>query len=250
MSTWSQKRKKTILGVIALLVLIPISFIAFKIFYKPATCSDDKQNQNEKGIDCGGVCELFCREETASPVILWQRLFRISDGVYSAAAYIQNPNLGAGAKKVPYRMRVYDEKGVSMYERIGTVDIHPKYSFPIIEAGLLVGERIPTRMTFEFLEDPEWIRESDELLPLTVTNESLSNETTVPRIQATLQNNTVRNIEKVPVAVIVYDNNNNAIAVSKTVVDVVPGSSEAKVVFTWPEPMPRAVLRSEIIILR
>jgi hypothetical protein len=250
MSIWSQKRKQTIILVFLLLLLIPTGIIAWKIFYKVPTCFDGKRNQGERGIDCSGPCSLVCRNETASPVILWQRLFKVSGGIYTAAAYIQNPNLGAGARNVPYRVRVYNQEGISMYERRGFIDIHPKYSFPIIEPGLDVGERVPSRMTFEFLEEPRWIQESDELLPLTISEEVSYNVTTHPRIEAKLQNQTVKDILNVPVAVVVYNRDNNAMAVSRTVVERVPASADTKVVFTWPEPFLEPVLRTEIILLR
>ena len=35
----------------------------FLLLNKPETCSDKIQNQNEKGIDCGGVCPNKCSEQ-------------------------------------------------------------------------------------------------------------------------------------------------------------------------------------------
>jgi hypothetical protein len=250
MSLWSQKRKNSVILVIVAMILIPVAIVAFMIIYKPATCMDGKQNQNERGVDCGGACDLICRDDAVPPVILWERVFKVADGVYTASAYIQNPNLSAGAKNVPYRLRMYDADGVSILERMGTVDIHPKYSFPIIEPSLSLGDRIPTRVTFEFLEAPVWYRMSDDLLPVVINDEVIYNQTTLPRVEAILENKTVKRIDNVPVAVVVYDRRNNAIAVSKTIVETVQGSGSTKVVFTWPEPFSTSVLRTEIIILR
>lgn len=250
MSIWAQKRKNTIILAILVISIVPTAFIVFKLYYKAPTCFDNKQNQNERGVDCGGPCDLYCKGEALPPVVLWQRLFKVAPGIYTASAFIQNPNLSAGASNVPYTVRLYDADGVSIYERRGFVDIHPKYSFPVIEATILLRERTPVRMSFEFMDDPVWTRQGDELLPITIVDEILYNEKSSPRIEAYLENITVKDIDKVPVAAIVYDNNDNAIAVSKTVVDKVPGSSRTKVVFSWPEPFENPVLRKEIIILR
>lgn len=250
MSVWAQKRKNTIILITLMILLLPTMYIGYKVYYKAPTCFDAKQNQGEDGIDCGGPCDLYCKGQALAPVILWQRYFKVAPGLYTAAAFIQNPNLSAGAKKVPYVVRLYDEQGVSMYERRGVVDIHPKYSFPVIEATLQVGERIPSRMSFEFTDEPVWVRQNDDLLPLTIVDETLYNESNSPRIEAYLENVTVKDIERVPVAAIAYDVNGNALAVSKTVVERVPGSSRVKVVFSWPEPFEKPVSRKEIIILR
>jgi hypothetical protein len=249
MSTWGNKRKYSIMAAGLVLISIPLAFAAFKILYKTPTCTDNKQNQNENGVDCGGVCDLYCKGGAAETVILWQRLFKVAPGIYSVAVSIQNPNLRAGAAAVPYRIRVFDNEGVSMYERTGAINIRPKYTFPIIEPGILLGERIPSRITFEFLEEPVWIKEEEKITPLTISNEVLYNEKIAPRIEADLENSTVRDIKNVMVGVIMYDAEDNAIAVSKTLVDKVPGSGSAKAVFTWPEPFSASVARKEIVIL-
>ncbi len=250
MSHWSKKRKGSILFVFFVVAFAILVFLSYKIFYRPASCTDGRQNGSESGTDCGGSCKLICKNQAASPIILWQRLFRVSPGLYTAAVYIQNPNLDAGAYSVPYRMRVIDDYGVSIYERNGFVDIYPKYPFPLIETGVLLGERIGKRLVFEFTGEPVWQREQAQITALSITNEAVYNEFSSPRVEALLENNTAKDIYDTKVAVIVYDASGNAMGVSKTIVSKVPAFGSYPAVFSWPEPFPSTVTRKEIIILR
>lgn len=92
-SQWVAKRKLFygIFSIVALVLVIGVPL--FFVLYKTPTCFDGKQNQNEKGIDCGGVCTRLCSSDIANPIVLWQRSFVVTDGVYNAVAYVQNPNV-------------------------------------------------------------------------------------------------------------------------------------------------------------
>ncbi len=250
MSIWSKKRQQAIIIVIFMLITIPVSVFAYIYFNKPASCTDRKQNQNEQGIDCGGECSLYCIGSNRPPVVVWQRIFRVSRGLYTAGIYIQNPNITAAAYDVPYTIKVYDTDGVAIVERSSTVDIHPKYALPVIEPGIMVGERTPSRVEFEFDADPVWVREENQLLPIIIEGETILNEATSPRVQASLTNTTAKSINNVPVAVILYDADGNTLAVSKTIIESVPPNGSSRIVFTWPEPFGSIVARKEIIILR
>lgn len=249
MSIWADRRKQAIIWVIILLIFGVIGIAAWTVLHKPSTCMDGKRNQDERGIDCGGGCELMCKNMVQEQVILWQRFFKISDGIYTAATMIQNPNLYATAYDVPYRIRLYDSEGVTIFEREGYVNLYPKYNFPVIDPGIRTLERVPVRMTFEFTDEPVWYRAEEERLSLSITNDVVLNETTSPRIDATIRNDANVPRVNVKVAALVYDPDGNVMAVSQTVVDAVPAHGSAKLVFSWPEPFPAPILRKELIIL-
>lgn len=249
MASWGNKRKYTIGAFLLLIVISPIVYLTYKLLDKPPSCTDEKQNQRELGVDCGGPCDLYCRGTVASPVILWSRALKVTYGLYTAAISIQNPNLNAAADHVPYRLRILDPDGVTIYEKYDRVDINPKYTFPIIIPGIRLGERLPGRIVFEFLEEPRWYKKQVEVKPVRITNEVIYNEASSPRIEARVENETVKELENINVGIIVYGSDGNAMAVSKTVLDRVPGSGYSNVVFTWPERFPLPIARKEIIIL-
>jgi hypothetical protein len=249
MSIWADRRKQTIIWVIILLIFGVLGVGAWTVFHVPPTCDDRKMNQDEQGVDCGGECNLICRDMAASPIILWNRFFKISDGVYTGAAMIQNPNLYAYAPNVPYLMRLYDDEGVTIYERNGFVTLYPKYTFPLIQPGIRTLERVPVRMTFEFIAEPVWYVAAEQATGLSITNDVIYNETSSPRIDAVIRNDGNKPQQDVKAAAIVYGTENNAIAVSQTFVDIVPSNGSAKIVFSWPEPFETAIVRKELIIL-
>jgi hypothetical protein len=249
MSIWADRRKQAIVWAIILIIFVILGVAAWSVLSKPPTCGDGAQNQDEQGIDCGGVCDLMCRDMVQDPIILWQRFFKVSEGIYTAATMIQNPNLTATAKDVPYRIRLYDAEGVTIFERNGYLTLYPKYNFPIIDAGVRTQERIPVRMTFEFTDDPVWYRAEEQKNQLSIVNDVILNETTSPRIDASIRNDSNMNQNSVRVAALIYDADENVMAVSQTVVDIVPAHGSNKVIFSWPEPFPGPIARKELIIL-
>jgi hypothetical protein len=249
MSIWAERRKQAIIWVIILLIFGVIGIAAWTVLHREPTCSDRQKNQNEQGIDCGGVCDLMCKDSVQEPVILWQRFFKVSDGIYTAGTMVQNPNLYSYAPDVPYRIRFYDSDGVTIFGREGYVTLYPKYNFPIINPGIRTLERVPVRMTFEFTAEPVWYRAEEQENTLSTLNDVVYNETTSPRIDAIIRNDSNLDKKGVKVVALVYDPEGNVMAVSQTVVGNVPAHGSSKVVFSWPEPFPSPILKKELIIL-
>lgn len=249
MYSWANKRKLIYLAVVAAIILIPVVYISVKFFYEKPTCFDGKQNQNETGVDCGGSCSKICPSNSSTPVIVWQRIFEIAPGLYNAAAYIQNPNVGAGVESVSYVIKVYDseKKDLIIFQRTGVTKIYPRSNFPIVETSITTGQRKPGRIVFEFPNSIEWIKTPDNERNISIISKVLSNESSSPRIDAVLQNESIKNYSSFEVVAIVYDTSDNALGVSKTIVDSLPKDSKVGIVFTWPRPFAGKVSRIEIV---
>ncbi len=247
MSIWADRRKNTIIAIAIFIGLIPVGIVIYSYLNKPLTCSDNKQNQGESGVDCGGPCSLVCKKDALNLIVSWQRLFKVAPGLYTATAYIENPNVGAGAKEAHYVFKIYGEEGIVVYERKGSVHIYPKNTFAIVEPGIETGERKVSRMTFEFTEEPTWTKENEYVSPFTITNREVIKEDTAPRIEATLQNATIDTYTNVAILALVYGADGNAMAASRTVVDRIEKNGKAPLVFTWPQPFSSSISRIEII---
>jgi hypothetical protein len=247
MSTWATARKtKYTLGVFLFFFII-IGVWGFFRFHKPETCSDGKQNQNEEGVDCGGICSLACSTSVLSPTVLWSRTFPIAHGFYNAVAFIENQNQNLGVKSVVYRFKLYDAENVLVAERVGKTFLLPNEKFAIFEPRINTGERIPKRTFFEFIQFSDWIKNNKENPKILVRGEKFSNIDIFPRVDAILQNGTVANISDIGVVAIVYDKNDNAMAVSSTKVDMLPADSSYNIAFTWDVPFSSSPSRVEII---
>jgi hypothetical protein len=246
-STWASTRKSVYtLGVVLFFLIISV-WVYMLQYYKAPTCTDGKQNQTEEGIDCGGTCAVTCKASVANPIILWSRAFPITHGWYNAVAYVENPNPGVGVKSVTYRFKLYDDENVLVAERIGKAFIAPNERFAILEPRISVGERIPKRAFFEFLQFSDWVKLEKDMPKILVRGEKFSSTNTSSRVDATLQNGTIIDIPDINVVAIVYDKNDNAMAVSGSVVDKLKADSSYNITFTWDTPFPSTPARVEVI---
>ncbi len=247
--TWA-KQRQLLYGTIVSLVILGVlgSYIYFTFFNKAPTCFDRKQNGEEQGIDCGGNCVTACRNQViAEPIVLWARPFVVAHGLTNLVAYLQNPNVNYVGNSVEYLFRVYDKKNVLIGTRVGRVTIPPVKNFAIFEPAFDSGETEPVKAFFEFDEPITWLRFSSFKPEFYISNTALSSENTSPRIDAMIENKTINRYKNVPVVVIVYDKEGNAIASSKTVIDSISGNQSLPLVFTWPQPFSEPYSKIEII---
>ena len=131
MVSWSTRRKSLYIIGTMLVFLFALALPVWFVTYKAPSCTDGLKNQGELGIDCGGPCSLLCKAHALDPIVRWQRAFKVKDGVYNALAYVENPNLDSGVRKISYRFKLYDSGNLLIYERQGSTFIPPKKIFGI-----------------------------------------------------------------------------------------------------------------------
>ena len=138
--TWAQRKKITYIVSVLFIFAIILAVILFSFFNKKPTCFDGIQNQGEKGIDCGGPCNVLCRSDYFNPIIAWgPRWEKVpNNGTYNFLTYIQNPNAQAGAYNAPYDFRVYDNDNVLLYQKTDMAFIPPNSNFVIFEDDFTV----------------------------------------------------------------------------------------------------------------
>jgi hypothetical protein len=227
-------------------------YLFYSIFVKkPETCNDNLRNQDERGIDCGGVCTRMCINDVSPVITLWQRPVKISDGVYSAIAYIENKNQTSGIQKLSYEMRMYDEKNILLTEPVnGHTFIAPNSRTAIIENNLVTGNRSPKTVFFTLKNPVLW----DRVLPYPDQSNIVSSNIEVrdiekyPKISARIKNNhATHDYRNIPIIIIVYDSVGNIITLSNTVIDILPHASEKNIYFSWQIPFGEKPARIEII---
>lgn len=249
-SSWAKRRKILFLSIFLILILIAGSVIYFFGIKQTPTCLDGKLNQNEKGIDCGGVCERLCVADLADPIVLWQRAFEVQPGFYSAIAYIRNPNTTAEIQRSRYVFRFYDAQNTLIGERIGTTFIPPNQTSAIFESGLQTKGRVIARTDFAFIDAPVWTQlYSSSYYPiLSVSNIRLTDVTSTPRLQAQVTNPSSVDVAKIEAIVIGYTAQGLAIASSKTIIDSLAAHQTKPILFTWPQPWSDTTVRQEIVL--
>ncbi|MFA5791415.1 MAG: hypothetical protein WC884_00015 [Candidatus Paceibacterota bacterium] len=247
---WALKRQVFYISVLILFFLFFGFLIIYPKFNKTPTCVDNKQNGNETGIDCGGSCARACILEVDQISILWARAFKVIPGRYNAVAYLTNHNKNTAVKKINYRFRFADANNVYIGKREGSTFIPPGSNFAIFDPGIDIGNSIPVYVTFEFTEIPTWLQVSQEKinqLKVLVSNIELKDETTNPRLSATVKNNSLFTISNMNIIAILYDASGNAISASSTSLNQIMPLEDADINFTWPEPLSGIVVAKEII---
>jgi hypothetical protein len=246
--SWAQRRRVSYIGGFFAIVLIVVIIFAIRFLSKPATCTDGVQNQGEVGIDCGGPCINLCRAQYSDPVVLWTRWSKVtSSGTYNLLAYIQNPNIDAGALNVPYNFKLYDKDGVLLFEKAGITYIPPSKSFAIFEDGININDKVPARVDLIFPSNTIWQRIDSKELSIVSVSKNITKEDSKPRVDAMIQNTSLLPIKNIDVIAILYSADDNAIAFSRTNIDLIQGGGTVPVVFTWPEPLSSKVYKIEIV---
>lgn len=244
--SWGTRRRNTIVFLVIAILIIPIIVSGFLFFYEEPNCFDGIQNGYETGVDCGGTCELLCTEQTLEPTVLWERFFKVKDGIYNVASYIENPNLSAGVISAPYIFKLYNRDGVLIAQREGTARLKPKSVLPILESNLQTQKQIPARVTFEFKNDLVFEKETPQPFTLLVKDENYFVDN-FPKVTAQIQNISLEKVNDIQVIVLLYDVFDNVIGSSSTFIEILREEEVKDITFTWPEEFKEEVSRIEIV---
>lgn len=233
---WSKKRRMLYALVFASVAIFIVVYPVYLLINKAPTCSDQKQNGAETGVDCGGGCALQCLAETKAPRIVWAKAFYLGGPYYDLGAFVENPNAKAGVKSAGYTFRVVNSDGKVLAEKKGSTEIAPGTGFVLFEPNIAIsGNPDRVEVVFEQEDLLHWIKARIASSVIVTKNKSLKNTDTKPRFDATLVNtDLVNNVANLTASAIIYDARRNPIAVSRTYIDGIPKGGEEGVVFTWP----------------
>ncbi len=224
-------------GTIVSVVIIIVVSVLLSVLYKAPTCSDNVKNGTETGIDCGGACSRVCAVDTLSPVVLWSRILNISGDVYSVVAYVENPNVNSENNKATYQFRVYDAENKLIAMRDGETTIPKNKKFAVIETGILLNNRKPKTVDFKFNSFDIWQKNITAEPDISLEYGTISSTSTMPNLTGRIVNRSLQNIPKTELTVLVFDENENAIGVSRTFIDNLLKNTSQDFIFTWPKPL-------------
>ena len=224
-----------------------LSVPAYMYLHRPPSCTDGIQNQGETDVDKGGSCPKLDERMLAPHAVLWARAFRVRDGSYSAAAYIENPNENAAIVPTKYKFRLYDAENILVAEREGSTFVMPGGITAVFEPAIDAGNRVVTHTFFAFTAPPVWRRATVALHDLRITKNTPTDTDTTPRVKASVTNTGVSTISDMRLVAVVFDVAGNAFASSQTRVDRLGANESIPVVFTWPDPFVTTVGRIDIL---
>ena len=126
-------RKQIIIGFIYLLLfaLFAAGFY-YRFIYQTPSCSDNIKNQDEAGIDCGGICPEVCIPVINVDVEFVQ-VIPLGGNYYDLAAKIRNPNPNYGAPVLRYYFELKDKNGQPVAKKEDVTFILPNSQKYLIE---------------------------------------------------------------------------------------------------------------------
>lgn len=233
---WSQKRKIIYAIAFAVVVILISAYPVYKVTHPKETCTDQKQNGTETGVDCGGACTAVCLVDIKPPRIVWAKAFLLEGGRYDLGAYVENINMSSGVKRARYALRAVDATGQVLAEKKGEVELPPASAVLLFETGVTFSGNLDhVEVVFEPEDLNHWVKASTAQSVVTSKNQSLKNTDTRPRFDAILVNtDLVNEVSDLTLGAIVYDALRHPVAVSRTFVKNIEKGGEQSVFFTWP----------------
>lgn len=240
------RRRLVIFGIIFAVIALIVGGTYYAFAHKPPTCTDNKQNQDEEGVDCGGMCTYLCNESRSKPSVQFVRVLTPTPGRTDVIAYVDNPNHDTAATDLGYTVELYSPSNTVIAKKEGKIDLPPESTVPVYIPNFFSGSETVARAFLTF-DSPEhyWFSFSDKrALPKVESIRYVDGDQ--PRITATAFNRSAQTLRTVLFVVTVFDEKGNAIAASQTVVPVVAAGGSAPLVFTWSAPFTGTVSRIEV----
>ncbi|HRY52650.1 MAG TPA: hypothetical protein P5089_02240 [Candidatus Portnoybacteria bacterium] len=236
-----RRKKQTIIASILGLVFISLlSGAYFKWFYVGATCFDGKQNQNEEGLDCGGPCAMSCELLTVKPLqVEWSKAIFLKDGLYDLAAKINNINPNYGLGRFDYTFKLYDKAGQLLMEKKGSSFSLPNQKKYIVETNIAsVVAPAKVELIVQPSEKTDWQKLTNDFATPDIFVQDkqfkyLENKAGESQASGIIKNNSVFDLDKIIVSVVLFNESKEVIGVNKTEVYTVPAGQERYFSVSW-----------------
>ncbi|KND49941.1 MAG: hypothetical protein AB203_04485 [Parcubacteria bacterium C7867-008] len=244
---WSTRRRTVVFAIIGSAIVSLLVVIAIAIFYDTPTCTDQKQNQDETGVDCGGPCAHACVADVKDAEVQFARAVSPAATRTDVIAYVKNSNANAYAYGVHATVELYDATHALLATRDVTINLPAGTVVPVFVEGMLTSD-VPVTQTFFTIDKStvQWTRTTSKPLFPNVkdTQWRMGDQ---PRVTATLVNPAAKEQTNIKLIATVFDVNNEAIAASRTLVTSLPSQGTAPIIFTWNVPFIREPARVEIV---
>jgi hypothetical protein len=247
--TWSQRRQLTYIGSLLFVVGLIVFLVIRNATNTVPTCYDGKRNGNEVGIDCGGACSFYCKDELGNPKVRWVRYFTAAPGIIHAVAHIEHSYPEAASQRVYYHFDIYDERNNIIKTQPGSTYIGPLGRTAIVETLIPIGNTVPAVARFVFDGSIVWEKIPSSFSQVVIKTDRylLEPYEAGTRLTATLDNNSRFEFSDLDVVAVLYDKSDNAIAVSKSILRMLPAQTSTTVYFTWPTQLREQTARVEIM---
>lgn len=184
------------------------------------------------------------------PQIVSERLFRIKNFDYDFLAEIKNPNVDFGATDVFYELSLFDQNNELVSVRRGSLNLLPGQIRYEVIASITVDRELAKAVfkitnadwqkTREFIPQSLFSLRSQEYLLIEPPEQGFS------KLKGILFNNSNFDFDRVDIHIILFDGNNQPVAVNKTDIRTFLAKTERFFEVKWPESFGGDIRRLEI----
>ncbi len=245
------QKKQAVIIAIFLAIFLLFIFMLYSWLKPVQTCSDGKQNQNEEGVDCGGVCAKKCEVKVITEVTVLESGF-VPSGVvnsYDVYARIANPNNVFGSSGFQYEFSLKDSAGQIIAAKKGTNYMLPGETKYVVENNL-VTDQAPVSVEF-VATNPTWVEFKDqyEKPQLKVVNKQynqISSGVGFSEVLGLLKNESPFDFNLITLKIILKDSNDKVVALNSTEMRTVKSGENRDFRAVWFSRFPGEVMNVEV----
>lgn len=252
MLTLTRDTKRLTIIAIYFLIFLVIGTGLYLIFKPRPTCFDGKENQNEQGIDCGGICALACMEKIVGNDLLVREIAFIPTGDrgrYDVVARIFNPNNDIGAASFQYSLLLRDASGKEIGRVTNSSFILPQETKTLL-AFNIEPTVAPAKAVIE-LSDFKWTRlrgyrAKPELNIYSKRYVEHPNQSAFGAALGTVVNESIYDFRRIRVKVVLRDDAGRPLAANQTELQTVNVGREQEITLVFPQPFAGTVTQVDV----
>jgi hypothetical protein len=245
----SGSSKKIIISSIFIVIFALTGFVIYYIVSPAATCTDGKQNQGEKEIDCGGPCSPCKAIAQTQDIVVTETAIALGgNNTYDAVAKITNPNDAVGASSFNYSFKLKDASGAVVATRDGTNFVLPADSKYVAELGFTSNGAVPVLAEFT-VSDAKWEKLSTVGKPqIGVYSKNYGK---VPAGEGSEADGIIRNesgydLNEISLVIVLRSDTGGIVGINKTSKNNVRAKEERDFRLTWPYQLAAPVQSFEV----
>lgn len=236
----SRQIKQIIILIIFIAALAPFVFFGYLLIRTPLNCFDNLQNQDEIGVDCGGVCEKKCETKKKDLLIAFAKIIPTLPNTYNVIFKIDNPNNDYGIGDLKYSLRFLNTSGLAVGVYNNSSYILPRDSQTVVLNALNI-KGGPISVEVEF-GDFKWIKFRDYSNPprLIVKDkfyQKLTGQTIFGEVRGVVVNRSDFDFSLVEMEISLLDANRNIIDASTTEIRTLTSGEEREFIVSWYYPL-------------
>ena len=246
----NQRKRLIIISVYAIIFLLLV-YGVYSWTRPEQTCFDGIQNQNEQGVDCGGICGKKC-EIVAEHELIVEGAGFVESGLaekYDLFAVIDNPNQTLGSENFNYKFIVRDSQGLVIALKEGSGFILPGETKYIIENNIAM-QGLPDKVELK-ISNTRWdeANENYEKPQLRVVNkqyDEITNGVGFGEATGLLKNESSMDFNTISVKIILKDDQGKIIALNSTEMNTVLAGENRDFRVFWPNRFTGNVSNMEV----